>query len=170
MEEIVVNDTNIFIDLFNINLLNEFFELPVQIHTTDFVISELTLPEQKEMILGFHKMKRLVIKKHTAQEVARIAVFNAECENNVSITDCSVWLYAKENNYRLITGDNKLRKSAIESGTIVSGIFYIFDLLVEQGIITPQKGCEKLMELSATNCRLPSREVANRLNAWSRGF
>ncbi|MFY1613235.1 hypothetical protein ACOMSG_10405 [Macellibacteroides fermentans] len=31
METIVVNDTNIFIDLCKINLLNEFFALPLQI-------------------------------------------------------------------------------------------------------------------------------------------
>lgn len=161
-----MNDTNIFIDLFNINLLKHCFELPVEIHTTDFVISELTLPKQKEEILGFHHEKRLVVKKHTAMELARIAAFNSECETNVSITDCSVWLYAKDNNYRLITGDKKLRQSAIESGTNVSGILYIFDLLVEHEIITPQKGCEKLKELLAINCRLPSKEIEKRLIIW----
>ena len=39
--EIVISDTNIFIDLWNIGLLERFCELPVSIHTTDFIIGEL---------------------------------------------------------------------------------------------------------------------------------
>lgn len=36
--EIVISDTNIFIDLWNIGLLERFCELPLSIHTTDFII------------------------------------------------------------------------------------------------------------------------------------
>ena len=32
METIVVNDTNIFIDLISVDLLDEFFSLPIDIH------------------------------------------------------------------------------------------------------------------------------------------
>ena len=39
--EIVISDTNIFIDLWNIGLLERFCELPLSIHTTDFIIGEL---------------------------------------------------------------------------------------------------------------------------------
>lgn len=39
--EIVISDTNIFIDLWNIGLLKRFCELPLSIHTTDFIIGEL---------------------------------------------------------------------------------------------------------------------------------
>ena len=35
MKKIVVNDTNVFIDLFNVGLLEGFFSLPWEIHTTD---------------------------------------------------------------------------------------------------------------------------------------
>lgn len=41
MEKIVVNDTNIFIDLFNVDLLDEFFSIPWEVHTTRFVMLEL---------------------------------------------------------------------------------------------------------------------------------
>lgn len=37
--EIVISDTNIFIDLWNIGLLERFCELPLSIHTTDFIES-----------------------------------------------------------------------------------------------------------------------------------
>lgn len=48
METIVVNDTNIFIDLIAVDLLDKFFSLPIEIHTTDFVVHELTEPLQKK--------------------------------------------------------------------------------------------------------------------------
>ena len=159
METIVVNDTNIFIDLCKINLLNEFFDLPLQIHTTDFVIGELEEEDQKERVLAFHMAQKLFIKSHSAKEVAEIAAFQAECKNNVSIADCSVWLYSKQNQFLLVTGDNKLRRSAIASGTAVCGILYIFNLLVEHAIISPQQCIDKLNELSDQNIRLPGKEI-----------
>ena len=42
MERFVVSDTNIFIDLVELGILADLFYLPWQIHTTDFVMDELT--------------------------------------------------------------------------------------------------------------------------------
>lgn len=164
METVVVNDTNIFIDLLSIDLLDDFFRLPIEIHTNDFIINELTESQQRQKVLAY--CPRLYVKKYSEREVAEVAAFHATCENNVSFVDCSVWLYAKQNSYRLLTGDGKLRKSASASETVVSGILYIFDLMVESSIISQQKGYDKLRELSAINNRLPSDEIRRRLNKW----
>ena len=45
--EIIVSDTNIFIDLHSCGLLDSFFKLPYNVHTTDFVMSELLGRVQK---------------------------------------------------------------------------------------------------------------------------
>ena len=39
--DIVINDTNIFLDLYDVDLLHTFFQLPVQVHTVDFVVDEI---------------------------------------------------------------------------------------------------------------------------------
>ena len=39
--DIVINDTNIFLDLYDVDLLDTFFQLPVQVHTVDFVVDEI---------------------------------------------------------------------------------------------------------------------------------
>lgn len=39
--QIVVNDTNLFIDLIHAELIDFFFQLPFEVHTTDFVVDEL---------------------------------------------------------------------------------------------------------------------------------
>jgi hypothetical protein len=48
--QIVVNDTNLFIDLIHAELIDIFFQMPFEVHTTDFVVSEIEEPEQKETI------------------------------------------------------------------------------------------------------------------------
>ena len=113
------------------------------------------------------RQNKLTVKLHSAIEVIEIAEFQTTCDNNVSITDCSVWLYAKKNNYTLLTGDGKLRKSASKSGVEVCGILKIFDMLVEDyQIISKQNGADMLEKLFKINNRLPSREIENRLNKW----
>ena len=67
--EIVISDTNIFIDLWNIGLLERFCELPLSIHTTDFIIGELKAQgvkynPQNEMFAHFGT-KRYKLKNET---------------------------------------------------------------------------------------------------------
>lgn len=68
-ERVVVSDTNILFDLLSINLLEDFFLLPFEISTTDFVIHEIHRQEQidigykqihiyKEIKSGFIQFKR----------------------------------------------------------------------------------------------------------------
>lgn len=166
METVVVNDTNVFIDLCDIDLLDEFFRLSQEIHTTDFILNELVKEEQRNKVEGFCSNGMLTIKKLSTEELLEVIEFQRKQDNNVSIPDCSVWLYAYKNHYRLLTGDNKLRKSAIKSGTAVSGILYIFDQLVEQHIITPRIAGDKLNLLRSINHRLPDKDILERLKRW----
>lgn len=167
MGTVVVNDTNIFIDLISVDLLDEFFSLPIDIHTTDFVVNELTEPSQQKKVKSYIKQNKLTVKRHSAMEVMEIAEFQTACDNNVSITDCSVWLYAKKNNFTLLTGDGKLRKSAGKSGVEVCGMLKIFDMLVDDyQIISKKNGANMLEKLFKINNRLPSREIENRINRW----
>ena len=167
MDNIIVEDTNIFIDLLSIDLLEICFRLPVRIHTTEFSISELS-EDQQSIVLDFVKQDRLYLKEFSAHEVSLITEHQIVQTNNVSFTDCSVWLYAKWNGYRLVTGDKKLRRSAEQDGVVVSGILYLFDLLVKHGLLTPPAAAEKLSALYVQNRRLPKTEVENRINEWSK--
>ncbi len=78
--------------------------------------------------------------------------------NNASFTDCSVWYYAKKTNGRLLTGDNKLRKSAEKDNVKVSGILYVFDNLIEYGIIDEKKAlCIKTRDFLWKNAEIESQ-------------
>lgn len=87
-------------------------------------------------------------------------------KNNVSVADCSVWYYAKKNDYRLITGDGKLRSSATADGVTVSGILYLTDMLVEYKIIDERVMAVKLKELCKITIRLPQKLIEERIREY----
>lgn len=65
MVKIVVSDTNIFIDLISVNLLDGFFSLPWEIHTTDMIMRELKDSNQKVVVDAFRQVVALLPKKDT---------------------------------------------------------------------------------------------------------
>lgn len=164
--EIVVNDTNIIIDLHSVNLLESFFRLPITVHTVDFVINEIKNTEQLCSIQRFIDCGLLNVHRFTSGELAEVIALHREANGNVSLTDCSVWYYAKRNNYILLTGDRQLRMRATSSNVTVRGIIFVFDSLVEHKIITPSYAAEKLEELSQINQRLPQSIIQERIALW----
>jgi hypothetical protein len=89
--DIVVSDTNIFIDLLSVDLIEDFFRLPLNIHTVDYVLHELK-EEQRTVLLKCN----LTVKGYSDMEHEEIFDFHSRCGGNVSFTDCSVWFYAKK--------------------------------------------------------------------------
>ena len=167
MESIVVSDTNIFIDLVKLDLLGDFFLLPWDIHTTDFVINELTDPEQNAAVTAFIKRNRLTVGKLSAEEVGEVVDKSNETGGRISITDFSVCHYAKKNGYTLLTGDRNLRKVATAEGISVHGILFLFDELVAHAILPPRLAVEIITKLKGINTRLPFDEVDSRIKYWN---
>ena len=169
MEKIVVNDTNIFIDLFNVDLLDEFFSIPWEVHTTRFVMLELQREGQQAKVSAYQESGKLHVPNLDSKEVTEIGRLFQQFENqtNLSFTDCSVWYYAKVNNYVLLTGDRKLRTAAAFDGIEVHGILHVFDRLVDNCIISYQVAVERIELLYQTNPRLPKDEKDKRLQAWT---
>lgn len=168
MKKIVVNDTNVFIDLLVVGLLEQFFLLPWEVHTTDFVMQELLKEGQKDAVATYKNNGYLHIATFEFQEVVKIFKLHESIVNktNLSIIDCSVWYYAKQNNYMLLTGDRKLRNLALNEGIEVRGIIYVFDELVSNGILPAGLAAQKLALLKSINPRLPESEIEKRLKLW----
>ena len=99
-------------------------------------------------------------------EIKEITNIYKTSSNNTSITDCSVWYYAKKTQGRLLTGDNKLRKSAERDNVKVSGVLYVFDSLIEYDILGKEKCTKKLTQLMNINKRLPHNECNKRIKNW----
>jgi predicted nucleic acid-binding protein len=160
--DIVVSDTNIFIDLLAVGLAEDFFKLPLNIHTVDYVLHELR-EDQRNALLKYE----LTVKRYSDIEQGEFLDFYSRCHSKVSFTDCAVWFYAKTNDYRLLTGDRVLRSTAITDGVAVSGILFIFDELVRHQILAESSAADKLRRLLESNHRLPKREIDERIAKWT---
>lgn len=167
-ESLVISDANIFLDLISVNLLEEFFQLPCKIETTDFVIDEIIQPNQLASVQKFVSSRKLDVISFSFEELIKINDICDNSKNNTSMADCSVWYRAKEVSGRLLTGDSKLRKSAENDNVKVSGILYIFDNLVEYRIINKIEAAKLLENLISVNSRLPKGECEKRIQKWKK--
>jgi len=154
MKKVVVSDTNIFIDLINIGLIKSLFLCGLEIHTTAMVIDEIKKEYQKKELL---KYKELVIRKY--QEKDYEIVFNyysaVSRSSNLSMTDCSTLLYARELDCPLLTNDGKLRKTAIEEGIEVKRLLSVIMYMVKAKAVTKTEAKTAMEQLKETNCRAP---------------
>lgn len=166
--KIIVNDTNIFIDLHSIGLLEALCDLPYDVRTVDFVIAEITNPEQSEAILGLAKDGKIKIESFDEEELGEIITEHSSVPGNISIPDCSVCYFARKHAATLLTGDRQLRKYAEASNVSVRGILFIFDELVANNVIPFQQAATKLRELVAINVRLPKADIEKRINIWNK--
>lgn len=164
--KILVNDTNIFIDLHSVGLLEEMCRLPYEIHTVDFVVAEIADADQRRIFDGLVARGEISVDGFTADEVIEIVEEHSSVSGNLSIPDCSVCYFARKHNVPMLTGDRRLRRYAEEQSIEVHGILFIFDELVRQDIISTSMAADRLEELFAINARLPKAEIRERINRW----
>lgn len=163
---IIINDTNIFIDLHSIGLLEEMCKLPYEIHTVDFVEAELTDLQQKESFDRMVSQGLIFVDKFSPIEVAEIVAEHATISSNLSIPDCSVCYYARKHRVPMLTGDRRLRLYAERQSIEVHGVLFVFDELVRHDILSPCIAADRLEALQALNTRLPRSQIITRLEKW----
>ena len=82
---IAVNDANIFIDLFDIDLIDAFFKLKLDLHTTNLVMNELEF-ELKTALEKQVNKKKLIVKKLNEVELEALKAKGVNfvvCENTM---------------------------------------------------------------------------------------
>ena len=136
--KIIVEDTNIIIDLFKTGLLSFCMELKLEFHTTRYVVAEILESSQSAVLIGMINNGQLLIGDFVGEEYERLIKYIDECngENNLSEADCSVLLLAKRLGCRLLTSDQKLKRKAKEHGVEVNGFLWLTDLLVKEHIVS----------------------------------
>lgn len=165
--EIIVNDTNIFIDLHSIGLLSALCDLPYDVRTVDFVVNEIKDQAQAESLATLVGEGKIKIESFNIDELAEIIEEHSAISGNLSVPDCSVCYYARKHSATLLTGDRQLRRYAEDNNVTVRGVLFIFDELVAQNIIGAGIAAQKLRELTNINVRLPKSEIEKRIKKWS---
>ncbi len=162
---IAVNDANIFIDLFEIDLIDAFFKLKLDLHTTNLVMNELEF-ELKTALEKQVNKKKLIVKKLNEVELEALKAKEIT-STKLTKPDVSVYAYAKELNATILTSDNRLRKEAKAKGFEVHGILWVFETMMQEKLMKPKKASEKLTELMKINTWLPMDECRKRIEKWN---
>lgn len=142
-----------------------FSDLNYDLYTTDFVFEELR-DAHKKSVSRITKNKKLKIIDTVDPSDLRLISIIYENNKGLSFEDCSVWYYSKKLAGVLLTGDGRLRKKAAKDGIEVRGIIFVFDELLEQGLISFPIAIEKIENLLMSNYRLPKREIEKRIENW----
>lgn len=161
-----VQDANIIFDLFDIDLLDAFFKLEIEIFITDFIAGEINKSEQKEIINKYISTGKIIVLNTTPEEIIELISIRNQTRG-LSIADCSILFHATKNKAFILTGDNTLRKYAESNQIEVHGILWVLDELIKEKQISEKKAYLKLTQLMETNSRLPRKECEKRLKNWS---
>ncbi len=168
--EIVVNDTNILIDLVKADMLRFCPLMSLEFYTLDVIVEEVEDDEQRcavDLLVADGTLKVMSLSGDQMMTVMeKVEEYDGRC--NLSPEDISVMVYAKENNYRLLTGDKTLRTKAITENITVSGIFYLTDRMMEDGLVDAEEMMTILQRLMEVNKRLPKRIVEEMIEELKR--
>ncbi len=165
-EKLIITDTNVFFDLINIEALSYFFGLDLEICTTDFVVNEITRPDQHEKIQAFVQANKLTVFTFSSDEMSAVSVMVTK-RNLRRIADRSVLWKALELKCKLLSGDSNLRKEAEENGLTVKGSIWVLQQLAINNIVTRPQAVSFLQKLKKINDRLPEDVIDNLIKEFS---
>ena len=166
--KIAVTDANIFIDLFDVGLIDTFFNLNLEIHTTEAVFYELYL-EQQEVLNTFRFVGKLVV--HNLQEQDFIEIYNENYPKSLSEADKSVLHVANRLNACVLSSDKTVRNYAKNKKIEFHGMLWLFDQFVETCSLSTADAGNKLKALVCSNFLYRNNhklvdEIEKRIEIW----
>jgi predicted nucleic acid-binding protein len=163
--KIAIKDANIFFDLLEMDLIDEFLSLNYSFLTSDFVQSEIKSEKAKSKFESITKKGLIKIESLSFEEMTE-AYKLKELKAGLSMPDCSVIYLAQKHDAILLSGDKPVRLAAKSVGLEYHGVLWALDEMIKQSIIPKKTAKIKLQQLMLTNNRLPKSECKKRLERW----
>ncbi len=160
--QVVINDASVLIDLHKLGLLDALASLPMSLWIPDLIwfsellsISDAT---KAQIVSAFQVVELDGTKVGHAQDLM-------SADLRLSFADCSALaLAAATPRSILLCSDRLMRTTAQGLRLEVHGIFWLFDQLVEHGIVARNRVLRALQEIQAdATMRLPKDVVAEYL-------
>lgn len=167
ISKIAVQDANVIIDLELASLLDLWFQAGVETHTTDLIKYELEDGEHQQA-LAYFQSGHIIEHELSADELFEVSALEIEVNSKAKFNDCSVLYLSRKIGAMLISGDKPLRRAGKDRHIEVHGTLWIFDLLVDEKLITPKLAAAKLRHLLDQKRFLPKAECEARLSKWSK--
>lgn len=166
-EKIIIKDSCILFDLIDLDLISHFFDIGWNVHTTLYVISEITDEQQLREINKYSLEGKLIV--DTQGEHDTIEQIYNECKG-LSLADCSVLELAIRKGGVVLSSDKALRNEITRRNFTVRGLLWVIDQLLLKEILTVEQALEKLDLYPEVNKRAPIKEIEvfkSRLNESS---
>jgi hypothetical protein len=159
---ILVSDTSVLIDLERGGLLETAFGLP-----WEFAVPDLLYKRELRDHNG-PALQRLGLRIEALDEAGiRAALAYQARVPALSLPDTFAITLAKVNGWVLLAGDAELRRLAAAEEIEHHGVLWVFDQLLELEQATAKVLKDALTAISGhPRCRLPTREVRERLDAY----
>lgn len=167
--EIIINDTNILIDLVNTGLLALCPGLDIEMRTIDFVKRELKIESQQRLVEEQIAHGTLKLETMDAKDVQSTFALYMQYHGttNLSRADCAVMHYAESRKCRMLTSDKTLRSCSEKRGIKVGGLLYLTDMMVEEGLMAGAEMIPYLQTYLATNERAPKKLIEERIAKYN---
>ncbi|QGW28307.1 hypothetical protein [Phnomibacter ginsenosidimutans] len=165
---IALTDACIFIDLHDLSLTHQLFQLPIDIHTSDAVFAEL-YAEQQEILRTFVSSQRLFIHALTVEDMSSIQAL--PLPDGLTFNDKTVLYLASKTGGMVLTSDAKVRYHAGRQAIEYHGMLWLFDQMLLHQLITKKAAIAALQRLCCINNTFQNNprlkeEIENRLKSW----
>ena len=156
--KLIITDVSVLFDLFQLEILPEFFALKAEISTTSFVYNEIVIANQVVEFEVYKRSQKLNVIVLTDEEQDAVNEFKTN-RNLKSLPDKTMLWKSIQLNCALLTCDRKLKLEAKELGVEVHGSIWVIEKLVEEKILDKFKAIALLEQLKSVNDRLPIDEI-----------
>lgn len=156
--KLIITDVSVLFDLYQLEILPEFFALKAEISTTSYVYNEIVIANQVVEFEVYKRSQKLNVIMLTNQEQDAVNQF-ATKRSLKSLPDKTILWKSIQLNCALITCDRKLKLEAKDHGVEVHGSIWVIEKLAEENILDKFKAIALLEQLKTVNDRLPMEEI-----------
>lgn len=147
--QILISDSNIFIDMEVANLTSQMFALPYNFATPDILFYDELEKEHPNLLDT--SLEILALNSDTIKYTESIVLKYPKASKN----DLFALALAKQECCPLLTGDGALRKAGKEEKVEIFGTIWIIDELIKHAIITKDEAMEAYDMMKSNKRRLP---------------
>lgn len=156
--KLIITDVSVLFDLYQLEILPEFFALQAEICITSFVYNEIVITNQVVEFEVYKRTQKLNVIIMTEEEQESVNQFTTKRVLK-SLPDKTMLWKSIQLKCALLTCDRKLRLEAEEHGIEVHGSIWVVEKLAEENILNKSKAITLLEKLKTINDRLPIEEI-----------
>ena len=167
---LAVTDACIFIELDQLGLMSLFFKLNIEVHTSVDVFNEL-FAAQQELLKAYEVGNILQIHSISADE--RVKISQAGYATGLSQNDRTVLFLAEKLGAMVLSTDKFVRNYARKNALECHGMIWVFDMLVNEGVLSRESAVQKLRQMIGHNIIYQNntqllKETGVRLSEWQK--